>query len=106
MRIDFLNRDGVQKAARPTNSSGRRRAATTLPRRRLGSSRIDNGADLGNPVRRKTALPGVFANQFLVGRDVINPIIHYVAFNRLNLWSKIAEHSAGFLRDSLEFFAR
>ena len=43
--------------------------------RRLGSGRIDNRADLGNPVRGKTALPGVFANQFLVGRDVnaINP---------------------------------
>jgi hypothetical protein len=24
----------------------------------------------------------------------------------LNLWSKIAKHSAGFLRDSLELFAR
>ena len=51
--------------------------------RRLGSGRIDNRADLGNPVRGKAALPGVFPNQFLVGRDVnaINPIVHHVAFD-------------------------
>lgn len=56
----------------------------------------------------KPPLPGVFTNQFLIGRDVnaMNPIVHYVAFDPLNLWSKIAQHSAGFLRDSLELFAR
>jgi hypothetical protein len=50
----------------------------------------------------------VFQNQFLVGRDVnaINPIIHCVAFDSLNLRSKITQHSAGLLRDSLKFFAR
>jgi len=63
--------------------------------------------DFGNPVRGKTALPGVFLNQFLVGRDVnaINPIVHHVAFDPLNLWSEVIQYSAGFLRNSLEFFA-
>jgi len=50
---------------------------------RLGSGRIDNRVDLGNPVRGKTALPSVLANQIFVGRDVnaINPIVHHVAFD-------------------------
>jgi len=65
--------------------TGRRPVATTSARRRLGSGRIDNRVDFGNPVRGKTALLGVFANQFLVGRDVnaINPIVHHVAFDPL-----------------------
>ena len=50
-----------------TDGTGRRPVATTSAGRRLGSGRIDNRVDLGNPVRGKTALPGVFANQFLVG---------------------------------------
>ena len=55
----------------------------------------------------KTALPGVFANQFFVGRDVnaINAIVHDVAFDPLNLWSEVARHSAGFLRNGLELLA-
>ena len=89
------------------DGTGRRPVATTSARRQLGSGRIDDGVDLGNPVRGKSALPGVLTNQFLVGRDVkaINPIVHHVAFDPLNLWSKIAQHAAGFLRDGLELIA-
>jgi len=42
------------------------------------------------------ALPGVLANQFLVRRDVntINPVVHHVAFDPLNLWSEVPQHRA------------
>ena len=58
----------------------------------LGGGRIDDRADLGNPVCGKAALSGVFANQFLAGRDIdaVNPIVHHVAFDPLNLWSEVA----------------
>jgi len=82
--------------------------ASLLARRRFSSGWINDGADLRNLVRRKTALPGMFPNQFLVRRDVnaINPIVHHVAFDPLDLWSELAQHSAGFPRDGLELFPR
>src|SRR5262245_16319793 len=85
----------------------RRTGGYPLTHRRLGGGRIDDGADLGDPVRGKTTLPGVFTNQFFVGRDInaINAIVHDVAFDPLYLWSEVAQHSAGFLRNGLELFA-
>jgi hypothetical protein len=79
-----------------------------LTRCRFGSGRIDDGADFRDPVRGEAALPGVFANQLFVGRDVnaIDAIIHHITFDPLNLWSEVAEYSARFLRNGLEILVR
>jgi hypothetical protein len=86
----------------------RARPRVALARRRFGSSRIDDCADLGDPVRGKTALPGVLANQVLVRRDInaVDLVIHHVTFDPLNPWSEIAYYGAGLLRGSLELFPR
>src|SRR5215475_8582775 len=99
-----INRPQVRT---PEGFVRRRTGGYRLTHRRLGGGRIDDGAAFGDPVRGETALPGVFANQFFVSRDVnaINAIVHDVAFDPLNLWSEVAQHSARFLRNGLELFA-
>src|SRR5437016_10523219 len=65
---------------------------------------IDNRRYLQHPIRRKSATPGMLANNLRVGSDVhaSNLVLGHVALHPLNARTELLQHVAGFLRDRLE----
>ena len=57
---------------------------------------------------RHPALPRVFADDLLVGReiDAVNLVARDVALHPLDLRAELVQDAAGFLRDPLELFRR
>src|SRR5690606_25479422 len=69
---------------------------------------INTRPDLGDPIDRKAALAGVFADQVGIGSDVdaADPVIGGVALHPLDLRTQSLEHIAGLPGNAVEFLRR